>query len=299
MKPLEFMQKYYERYAHNKVKVVAFPLPPCRVNNIIFMPDCYSSNSLDMIFNREEDEFTPISIKHTALGPALLLHTRLSKLISFDEKTGLIRTSGATLCASVSYLTFGKDKGLKYVEEATLDSFMMIGKSCHPGSHFVIPRAPFLTSLVQISQSRTVEDNEKASMIYTHPHDPIISEIFPKTDFSCNLDIDNFIGHCAVDIDTRGGGKTNLGDWGLVYLKSLRWNQIRMKESKDAWDLRSEVQLSGLQSQEDVSQEHPRCEGTQGALQGEECAHHPVLSGAVSSGSEAAQVRSKEKLGSS
>lgn len=225
---LDFMKKTWDQHAGKTVKLICLPLPPTPVGDVIYMPDCFTSNTYDKEFNRSPD-FNAISMHPTPLGPAILAYIKLHKLISYDQQTGFLTVNVSTCCASISaYVGVRSDSGLIYVDECKIDNLRMIGRSCHPGSHYVVPKAPFLTSLLQYAQA----GDRTLTIEYMHPSEG--ERVFPHVDWSTNRGLDEYLGKCVVAprvsyFRARGG----LGAWTQPYLRQMRVNLL-LKENRNA-----------------------------------------------------------------
>ena len=222
------LKQLWDDYATRTVKVICLPLPPTPVQDVIFMPDCFTSDTYDEKFDRSAD-FHVVAMHSTPLGPAVLAYIKLNKLVSYNPNTGFLDVHVSTCCAGISaYVGVRSDSGLIYVDECKIDSLTMIGSSCHPGSHYVVPKAPFLTALLQYRQAHERE----LDIEYMCPAEG--EKIFKQADWQTNRDIDEFLGKCIIDPTTsyfkcRGG----VGAWTRPYLRQMKINQF-LKENKNA-----------------------------------------------------------------
>jgi hypothetical protein len=216
---LDFMNRTWDQYADKTIKLICIPLPPTPAHDVIYMPDCFTSDTYDKGFNRSPG-FNAVTMKPTPLGPAILAYIKLSKLIRFDSCTGFLTVQVSTCCATISaYVGHRGEDGLIYADECKIDNLTMIGRSCHPGSHYVVPKAPFLTSLLQHAQA----GDRELKIEYMHPNEG--EKLFPHADWSTNRAIDEYLGKCVVAPEVsyfkaRGG----LGVWTRPYLRQMKIN---------------------------------------------------------------------------
>lgn len=227
---LGFMQKSWDSYEDRVVKLICFPLPPTPVNDVIYMPSSFTSDIFDKKFNRSE-EFNVVSVRASKLGPAILAYVKLKSIVSFDDKTGFLTVPRSTCCATVSsYTLFRGENGLQYANECKLDNVSMMGRSCHPGSHYVVPKAPYLSALLQYAQAPTTDSKAEGLRIeYMNPDDGAL--IFQHANFDTNKIIDEYLSKCFVSPNvsyykTRGG----LGIWSREYLRQMRVNILLRRE---------------------------------------------------------------------
>ena len=229
-----------------RVKVVMLPLPPTPVDGMIYLDDAFVSKSFDSGFDRPESVRVEKTIP-TEFGPAILGSIKINDLMEIFSSKALyepIRDVGlyppvagerpkisikrATLCAtSSSYQQ--TIHGTEYAIDITLDGIRLCHRSCHPGSHIVVPNAPFLTALLQYSSAREfgeLNDNDRDFTKYNYLSPEQGAALFPYIDFSKNLYIDQYIGECTTDSDLRMYKVIGLGQWAQPYLKRLRINSI-------------------------------------------------------------------------
>lgn len=235
MIPIDFMKKTWEKYKYLPVRVVAFPVPPVPVDGVIFMPDSFSSKSFDGQYDVDlatNDSKRILFAKSTHLGPAILVRMQLGDLLDYDDN-GLLDVKIGTFCAGVSfYIGFNNHK-FKYAEDVVVNSLRFTSRSCHPGSHYVIPKAPYLTALVQYCQapdSKEVTDPRGLDgFIYTTPEQSEL--IFPNVDFDKNILADKYIANCVVSKEVSCYNvMSGLGDWSHEYLRQLRLNRLVMEK---------------------------------------------------------------------
>jgi hypothetical protein len=232
----KFVTETYEKYRDKTIRLVAIPVPPVPVKGVIFKPDSFSSKSYDgnhEIYETEHDEKV-VSSHWTEHGPALLVYLPLKTLIKITPE-GYLTVDVSTFCATISYLTFEKH-GITYAKDATLDCLSLIARSCHPGSHYTVPQAPYLTALLQFAQAPNIdEDNnrerERSLEINQHYLSPWEAEmIFPTVPWDKNKEIDEFISKCVVNdvsfFKTFGGP----GQWSIPYLRTLNRNRFNFSK---------------------------------------------------------------------
>lgn len=226
------IEELHDRYVH----VVLLPTPPTPVDNIMFMPDCFASKTFDEQLDRP-DEFKLISMKATKFGPAILAMVKFNRLIDLNDD-GMAYVESATCCASVSFTVLLDADGLRYADNTSIDGIRLISQSCHPGSHFVIPNAPYFTSLLHYSLAPEwdLEKNELrhegrnlGRFTYMTPWEA--SDLFDNCDFTDNLQFDIFLAKCAIGADStyckvHGG----LGKWARPYIKHMRNNLLQIND---------------------------------------------------------------------
>lgn len=248
MKPSQWMKKTYENYSYRRVKVVVFPTPPTPVDNTIFMPDSFSSKTFDKTDMRK---LQMISIVPTVYGPAVLSYLRLSDLLH-NEK-GLLDVNNATCCASVTFTVLFDGNGLRYADRTNIDNLMLISRSCHPGSHMVVPMAPYLSALLQYAAAPHKDEKSRSSnlaLTFVSPQEA--GALFPGYDFSDNIELDRYVSRCTIDPKSSffksGAG---LGKWSDWYIRRLRRNILAMEDCNvEDWSRRAYA-LSGHAGQED------------------------------------------------
>jgi hypothetical protein len=243
MQILDWMRRTFADWGDRTVKVICMPLPPSPVRSLIYMPDCFTSKTFDNVFDRDR-QFRAVSMEATERGPAILAVVKLKDLISFDKDHGFLTIENATCCATISYYVICEENGLTYANEVSLDSLAMPTGSCHPGSHYVIPDAPYLTAILQYAQAPEREyqgrrggwhHNKQLEIVYAAPDEG--KAIFPQHDYHCNRIVDSYVARCAVHKDVsfaRIDGA--IGKWAWPFLKGLRRNIVNIKEaSYERW----------------------------------------------------------------
>jgi hypothetical protein len=256
MNPLEWMKQSWESVRHKTVKVINIPAPPTPVKGVIYMPSCWASKTYDQQFDR--DEYKVITMEHTKYGPAVLMYMQLEQLIGFSDDNshnGLLIANHSTCCATISAADlYSNSDGLVYVDEAVLDQLVMMERSCHPGSHYIVPQAPYLTAFLQYAQAPQIREERPITIQYLTPEDG--EKLFPYCKFDSNTELDAYVRRCAISLDvsffnTTGG----LGKWSLPLLRELRRNQILMEGvDHERWNQRS-FEGTGDASKEDDSED--------------------------------------------
>ena len=213
------------------VKVICFPLTPVTVRGLMFMPDSFSH--IEGSLYDSTGEFKAVAARWHQYGPAIYGRVKLGQLISYNTN-GVLTVDCSTCCAGVSYKILCESDGVEYVDMVTIDRLNLIARSCHAGSHFVVPEAPHLTALLQWAQSpdnngETTRTRSLLSSPYLRPEDGKI--VFPEVNFDSNKEIDKFIRMCAcndkVSCHTVAAG---LQEWAIPFLRTLRQNKIQWEE---------------------------------------------------------------------
>jgi hypothetical protein len=228
---LDFIEKTFERYGEMTVRLVAFPVPPAPVENFIFMPDSFNPKTYEQM--NVPKEFRIVFSKPSPFGPALLCYVKLKHLIGF--KRGYLGIVHSTFCANVSYYKlFSRDDGLTYVDDVVLDSITDIRRSCNPNSHFTVPKAPYLTAMLQYAQAPNHTDGRVSvySLMYSAPEDA--EKVYSQCDFSDNIEIDEYVSKCVINPEVRVSKlSAGLDVWGDPYIKTLRRNAFLMEADRE------------------------------------------------------------------
>lgn len=240
MLPYEWMLKTFNTYRDMKLWVVALPLPPIAVRGLVYMPDSYTSKVFDGGDNIEHAgiDYKINSVVASSWGPAVLMRVKLGSLVSY-QTTGNLVVHAKSCCADVSY--YGKsnisvdntDKKFDVALDVVINKLKFFG-SCNPGSHVVIPGAPFLSAIVQYAAAPQesgidVVSGVDTSAVYLDPWE--VSHIFPTLNLSINKLVDNYIGKCAIDRSIRRSSSlASLGAWAVPYLRQMRINNLLMEE---------------------------------------------------------------------
>ncbi len=226
---IDFLKQEYERISEYPVKLVAIPLPPTPVGNVLFLPNAFASKTYDREFDLDETGFKLITADfHPQLGIVLLLITKLKHLI--DWKGDLLNVHISTFCAGVSFYEKRSENGLIWADEVVLDSLTSIHRSCHPGSHYIIPRSPSLTALLQFVQApdtSDADDDRLGRQLFNFTYLlPIEGEnLFPTARWSGNELIEDYVKQCPADVSifrTVGGP----GQWAKDVLRCLSLNRL-------------------------------------------------------------------------
>lgn len=241
MNPIQWMSETYDRYKDLKVCLIAIPLPPVHVRGLIYRTDSFSSKTFDMGFELNDkmsvaDTYRAASIAPSQFGPAVLLTLKVNSLIGFDQN-GFLVVHRSSCCATVSYavrhsLKDGTGNRWDYADYVTLDN-INFSRSCNPGSHISVPKAPYLTSLLQYASApdggRHGGHEVLKDFVYLSPDQA--EALFPDWDFSANAGIDHWLSMCATQPKVRfTNSMVGLGDWTVPYLRQLRTNPLRMEE---------------------------------------------------------------------
>jgi hypothetical protein len=238
------------------------------------MPDSFTSKTFDHTFSRSS-EFKVVTVMPSVLGPAILAYIKLGELVRYDDQTGVLEVFRSTCCASVSFYPMFESEDGVYADDVQVDSLNMMGRSCHPGSHFVAPNAPMLTALLQYAQAPSMEEKyaEGRTSLITYMAPNQAGSLFPACDFTVNSEIDEYIGKCVIDpkvIYCKVG--SGLGEWSKPYLRVMRNNLLRMEDlDHEQWGNVGQNAVPDWQGQADVFQADRQSasepERTQGELQ--------------------------------
>jgi hypothetical protein len=274
------MKHTFEKYREKNVRLICIPLPPTPVSGLIYLPDSFTGKTFDKVFSRSAP-FNVKAIEPTPLGPAILAWVRLKDLISYDED-GQLTVTHSTCCASVSYRGFESDEregAREYAFDVDLDGLSMTSGSCHPGSHYVVPGAPYLSAFLQYAQApgngnrsdRGIRTRSDMQISYLTPDAGKL--VFPYCDFTRNEEVDKYIRKCTVDLSVSYGKILGgLGRWSMPLLKDMRWNRVKMGDMDyEQYTIVRPDEESGHARQEDDSQDggSPECSGDPGAVLGE------------------------------
>lgn len=264
---LQFKESYAEKY----LKLVVFPTPPVPVRDFMFMPDSFKSKTFDDgaedRFDKS-DEFKPVAMLPTHWGPAVLARIKLRYLIGVSD--GFLSVHHATCCASVTFAVLCEGDGVSYADKTTLNGLMLVGRSCHPGSHFVVPDAPYLTSMFHYALAPTVKEKYMVRPVgngvlerftYMCPDEAML--LFPEYDFSSNLEIDMFLSKCIISPSVAYHKiNSGMGDWAKPYIRKIRRNIIDIAEAKDhEWRQRPYAVFSDESQKDDGTQAHTAISG--------------------------------------
>lgn len=228
---LEFMTATYPMAASLMVRVVAIPIPPAPVNGVSYLPQAFASVGYDSdyeVSSKVTVYANDFSLKH---GPVVLFSTPLSELIGFHSKTGRLTITASAFCANVSYY-LREYNGANYGDAVVINRLSFVGKSCNPGSHFVVPGAPTLTALLQYNQAPSLSDKIREETFYSGYKYLTPDEgaaLFPDWTWGSNSRVEEYIQKCWVGdvsyFNTFGG----LGEWSQPFLRTLRLNAFNGK----------------------------------------------------------------------
>lgn len=256
---IPFLRKTWDTWSDRFVRLVAFPLPPTPVGKIIYMPDAFASKVFDVKPQFSHgDDFQPVMIKPSKWGPAILAHVQLKEIIKFDKETGNLLVPRSTLCARTSF--YGKtfsDSGIIFATDIVLDGVSTIARSCHPGSHYSIPGAPYLTALLQYAQApikggrrHSVVSTRESYMLLQYSTPEEAHQIYPRWNYKQNEEIDKYLSSCVVNADVSwwnlNGG---VGKWAQPYLTQLRRN-VFLKEHEREQKIAGRHEVPGNASEE-------------------------------------------------
>lgn len=238
MNPKEWMDQTWKKYRDLTVRLVSIPLPPLHVKGLIYRPDCFASKTFDKVFTLSHERvYRAASVTPSPYGPAVLLSLSLGELIGHDDE-GYLTVVRSSCCATVSYavkhnLRDGKGQIWDYADAVTLDNINFT-RSCNPGSHISVPRAPFLSALLQFDSApdggRTYGHDTLGSFHFLAPSEAEI--LFPGWDFRVNEYVDTWLGMCAAKKGVKFKNEmAGLGEWSVPYLRQLRTNYLRMQDS--------------------------------------------------------------------
>ena len=278
LEPITWMKRTFEKYRDLTIRLVCLPLPPTPVRGVMYMPDSFSAKSFDTTFDRSNG-FNAVTTTLSRLGPAVLAYIKLRNLIAFGED-GLLRVEKSTCCATVSYNILRDTQKCEYATETVIDNLNMMSRSCHPGSHYVVPQAPYLTAFLQYAQAPensdgAQRDGNSLEVVYMTPEEAEI--LYQDVNFSQNAKIDSYIRSCVIDtsisfLRTKGG----LGRWSTGFLATLRRNILEMEGSSyEQWTIgQNEVPRDAGQKDDGPRQGDPACDRVGRAVPQEEDRDH-------------------------
>jgi len=199
----------WEKYHSRKVRVVAFPVTPTAIHDLVYKPDSFMSKVFD---HQALDNEEIVASAPTRNGPAYLAYLPLDLLFSRandlrSEQNGWdLQVKAGAYCARTSYyqkklLVIDAEGNVSadhadheadhFAFEADIHQLNLTGRSCNAGSHFVVPKAPFITSLVHLKQGMDVS-------ILEYCTSQECERMFPDVDFSKNEAVDNFVRVCRL-----------------------------------------------------------------------------------------------------
>lgn len=246
-----YKQLPLEDFVQKELNVIAIPLPPSPVGGLLYDPGCYTSDTFDKIFEHENilssKDFECVAMTPTNQGPVFFMKIPIKHLLKLQYdlkiKRNLIEVIYSAFCASIEIdiLNIQHDFPLGdkaahiegYANKVRLTSMRLSGRSCHGGSHLIVPNAPHITALLQ---NRSAPDNSDESRVagrYGRPFEEEVSHIFPTASWGNNHIYDQIISEGFV---CNGGTnsaeltifskKECIGDWAIPYLRKLARNLI-------------------------------------------------------------------------
>lgn len=255
-------KRAFDRVAYTRIRFVAVPTPPSLDRcGMILMPDSFTSDTFDGHFDRS-DTFRLLFVRPSEIGPLILMSAYLKDLISVQDD-GVVSVRFAAFCASISFYedTIG---GKKYGLDVKINKLNSMGASCHPGSHIAIPRAPFLTAVLQHYQAKSFGHDAIEYL------DPTNAELlFPEVDFSKNGDADDLISVCHYKPYSKSQhpwDRAGIGMWTAEYLRVLRNNANPLWRANNGQErnVRNQDQENGRQPERpsaDSQRDSPQVRG--------------------------------------
>jgi hypothetical protein len=267
--PLDVLQRYEalkqltpKDLLETDVRLIAIPLPPSPVRGLLYDPFAYVSSTFDNVFEKESSEngdvrsdksYDCISMLPTNQGPAFYITAPLGTLISMSRCERLNRygvsVRSSAFCAAIEYdekragrTTKESSAGLvdAFADKVRLLSMQLVGRSCHGGSHLIVPGAPYLTALLQANSAPgdTIFFEEKAedSRVAARYGRPWIEEsgaLFPDARWDRNTSVDmvvseSFVGRWRpvlnIDDVVVFPYRDCIGNWAQPYLQTLTRN---------------------------------------------------------------------------
>lgn len=199
---VDLVYALWEKYKDRKVRVVAFPVTPTPICGLIYKPDCFMSRVFD---HQALDNKEIVASAPTRNGPAFLSYLTLGDIMDvYDEEEGELEINNGAYCASTSFFdvrTFSigpnglisvRNPDERFASEADVHHLNITSSSCNAGSHFMIPNAPFLTSLVHLKQGLELDNGIE---YFTKTE---CEALFPAVDFSRNEVVDKFVQSSKV-----------------------------------------------------------------------------------------------------
>jgi hypothetical protein len=233
----DWNNKFMDVYGNQYVKAVAVPLPPIRASNSnIFMPDSFSSKEYDPVNFTNKNEIIYAGKQFTEWGPIFLVFIEFKQLIYKQTNCKELMINKSAFCANVSYYNLLQSEDCNYAWQTSINELNLINRSCHGGSHICVPKAPFLTSILQLEQSsERTKDIEDFS--YMMPQEG--EKYFDYVDYTKNVEIDNMLSKCVFDDDLyyyKRKSNCVLDSWVVPFLEILRFNPLIIGEySYEQW----------------------------------------------------------------
>lgn len=223
-----------EDFEQEYVRFVAIPLPPTPVGGLLYDPYAYASATFDNQFERdfEGGDYQCISMVPTNQGPAFYMVAKIGFLLNMTKCYELERyhlsVKRSAFCARIELdiRTPRKEQNALvegYADNVLLRSMAFVGRSCHGGSHLIVPGAPYLTALLQHTSApghslffkENVSDRRVAAR-YGQPWLDEIGTLFPA----------NWDRNTAIDMIVSEGF---VGNW----KESLSLSDITLFEYRD------------------------------------------------------------------
>lgn len=235
------------------VRVVAIPIPPTPVRGMMYDPGCYASSTYDNMFEKDQSggAYKCVAMRDTNKGPVFLIHAPLKTLVSLYWIPELgrykIGVNGSAFCAYIEFDMLNvknrNDPSLQYVDtfghNVRLLGMSLVHRSCHGGSHLVVPGAPALTALLQYESApgdslffREDPSDGRIATRYVRPFLEEVGGLFPSN-WVPNRAVDKLVEKCFVGSWKKELSKDDLvifshreciGDWARPYLTSLTRN---------------------------------------------------------------------------
>lgn len=230
------------------IRFVAIPLPPTPVGGLLYDPYAYASATFDNDFTRDygKGKYNCIAMEPTSQGPAFYMTASIGFLLnlSFQRELGRynISVKRSAFCASIE-LDIIKAKGNHLIEgyanDVRLRSMSFVGRSCHGGSHLVVPGAPYITALLQHGSApgnnlffEEDSNDRRVAARYGRPWLDEVGQLFPANwDRNTALDMiisESFVGHWRENLSssdiTLFEYRDCIGRWAQPCLRRLTRN---------------------------------------------------------------------------
>jgi hypothetical protein len=225
--PLSIIQRYktlksfeLESLLETEIRFIAIPIPPSPVRGLLYNPYSYVSETFDNVFEKDPGEnrkgYRCVAMLPTNQGPAFYITAPLRTLINLDFNKFLNRhrvsVSSSAFCAAIEFdeLNLGKNEGSflieGYADKVRLLSMSLVSRSCHGGSHLIVPGAPYLTALLQINSApgdtiffqEELQDKRVAAR-YGRPWIEETGALFPEVNWDRNTSVDMLISESYVE----------------------------------------------------------------------------------------------------
>lgn len=170
------------------VLAIAFPIPPVPAKGIMYPIQNWNSNTLDRM---EKSVLENSHAKMTEKGPAILRRYTLHELLG--ESYNDLVSPMAMYCATTSFIIRGTKEGI--AEDVWIERMSRVSESCHRGSHMCVPRAPYLTSFLQMDHAN---GRGKPYEGFTFADDADGERYYPRTDFTANATVDRLFQYLTL-----------------------------------------------------------------------------------------------------